>query len=164
MQVPEIRNALLKRSGPEWTAMAKEQLATFFADSPEARHAARERMEGMSRMFEFMCEMDETKRASETVRRPEPPPPDGVVRVDFSRQAEDGQWYRWHCYDMHVDTVKGAKQVELSLEDGYTIPHNPNPRQDNPNPRPHNPNPRPHNPNLIPHNPNPRSHNPNPSR
>ena len=120
-QVPEIRNALLRKSDAEWKDIAKKQLSTYFADSPEARRAAAERMEGMSKMFEFMCELDENKRAAEAVKKPDPPPPDGVVRVDFSRQAEDGQWYRWHCYDMHIDAAKGAKQVELSLEDGYTM-------------------------------------------
>jgi hypothetical protein len=33
----------------------------------------------------------------------------------------DGQWYRWHCYDMQIDAAKGPKEVELSLEDGYTM-------------------------------------------
>eukprot|EP00227_Mantoniella_beaufortii_P000577 CAMPEP_0197611384 /NCGR_PEP_ID=MMETSP1326-20131121/55248_1 /TAXON_ID=1155430 /ORGANISM="Genus nov. species nov., Strain RCC2288" /LENGTH=573 /DNA_ID=CAMNT_0043180021 /DNA_START=209 /DNA_END=1926 /DNA_ORIENTATION=- len=119
--VPETRTALLNRSEAAWVSMAKEHLRTYFADTPEARKAAADRMEGMSKMFEFMCELDENKKAAETVRKPEPPPPDGVVRVDFSRQAEDGQWYRWHCYDMKLDAVKGPKQVELSLDDGYTM-------------------------------------------
>jgi hypothetical protein len=90
-QVPEIRNALLRQSDTEWKAMAKKQLESFFADSPETRRAAADRMEGMSKMFEFMAELDENKRAAETVKKPDPPPPDGVVRVDFSRQADDGQ-------------------------------------------------------------------------
>lgn len=45
-QVPEIRSALLKRTDAEWKAMAARQLSTFFADSPEARRAAADRMEG----------------------------------------------------------------------------------------------------------------------
>ena len=118
-QVPEIRNALLgRRTDADWKEMARKHLSTYFADTPEARRAAAERVEGMSKMFEFMCELDENKRAAEAVKKPDPPPPDGVVRVDFSRQADDGKWYRWHCYDMKIDAAKGSKEVELKLEDG----------------------------------------------
>ena len=120
-QVPEMRNALLKKSDAEWKGIAKEHLSTYFADSPEARKAAMARMEGMSKMFEFMCEMDENQRAAQAVKKPDPPPPEGVVRVDFSRQADDGQWYRWHCYDMKLDAGKAPKAVEISLDDGYTM-------------------------------------------
>lgn len=42
-QVPEIRNALLKKSDAEWRAVAKQQLSTYFADSPEVGSAFGER-------------------------------------------------------------------------------------------------------------------------
>lgn len=45
-QVPEMRNALLKKSDAEWRAVAKQQLSTYFADSPEVGSGFGERDTG----------------------------------------------------------------------------------------------------------------------
>ena len=69
-QVPETRTALLRRSEKEWIDCAKAQLSSHFADTPEARQAAMSRFEDMSKMFEFMCEMEDTERASKAKPSP----------------------------------------------------------------------------------------------
>ena len=118
--VPETREALLNKTEDEWKAIASGHLATHFADTPESRTAAAMKMDDMAAMFEFMCEMDDAKKATaKAARKPEPPPPKGIVRVDFSRLSpDDGEYYRWHVYDMEFDPRGDAKEVEVKLKDG----------------------------------------------
>ena len=118
--VPETREALLNKTEDEWKAIASGHLATHFADTPESRTAAAMKMDDMAAMFEFMCEMDDAKKATaKAARKPEPPPPKGIVRVDFSRLSpDDGEYYRWHVYDMEFDPRGDAKEVEVKLTDG----------------------------------------------
>jgi hypothetical protein len=117
-QVPETRERILRRSDAEWVALAKTQLETHFADTPEARRHAMGRMEDMSAMFEFMMEMEDRERASSRPPPEDPPAPPGAVRVDVSREAEDGEWYPWHAYEMRIDPAAPTKRVELASPDG----------------------------------------------
>ena len=116
--VPETRDAILKKSDAEWASLASRQLATHFADTPETRAAAAAKVDDMTKMFEFMMEMEDRERAARAPPKRDPPPPEGVVRVEFARTADDGEWYRWHLYDMAVDDAKPAKEVEITLDDG----------------------------------------------
>jgi hypothetical protein len=125
-QVPETRDALLRRSDEKWRALAATQLATHFADSQANRDAARRRAEDMSEVFEFMMQMEEQQKAQRAGSRKEkgdPPPPKNVARVEFSRRApdaaeDDDTWYRWHVADFEVDQEAPCKEVCLTLEDG----------------------------------------------
>ena len=116
--VPETRDAILKKSDAEWASLASRQLATHFADTPETRAAAAAKVDDMTKMFEFMMEMEDRERAARAPPKRDPPPPEGVVRVEFARTADDGEWYRWHLYDMALDDAKPAKEVEITLDDG----------------------------------------------
>ena len=115
-QVPETRTALLRRSEKEWIDCAKAQLSSHFADTPEARQAAMSRFEDMSKMFEFMCEMEDKERASKAKPKPDAPPPRDTVRVEFSRKASDGEYYLWHRYDIKFDENKPMKEIVISGE------------------------------------------------
>ena len=115
-QVPETRTRLLKRTEKEWIACARAQLSSHFADTPETRAAAMSRFEDMSKMFEFMCEMEDKERASKAKPKPDAPPPKDTVRVEFSRRAEDGEYYLWHRYDIKFDENKPVKEIVVSGE------------------------------------------------
>ena len=58
---PGDSHLLLKRT-EEWIACARAQLSSHFADTPETRAAAMSRFEDMSKMFEFMREMETRAR------------------------------------------------------------------------------------------------------
>ena len=81
--VPETRDAILKKSDAEWASLASRQLATHFADTPETRAAAAAKVDDMTKMFEFMMEMEDRERAARAPPKRDPPPPEGVVRVEF---------------------------------------------------------------------------------
>jgi hypothetical protein len=74
------------------------------------------RFEDMSKMFEFMCEMEDKERASKAKPKPDAPPPWDVVRVEFSRKASDGEYYLWHRYDIKFDENKPVKEIVISGE------------------------------------------------
>lgn len=121
-QVPETREALLRRSENEWREVAKKQLSTSFADSIENRKSAKKRAEDMSEVFEFMMKMEESLKAEKAVPKKDPPPPTNIVRVEFSRKAPASDtsaetWYRWHMVDFQIDDSVPAKEVVLRLEE-----------------------------------------------
>lgn len=56
-QVPEIRQRIAERSDSEWQRIAHHQASNFFADTPEARQAASERMRSLTELFDMMADL-----------------------------------------------------------------------------------------------------------
>lgn len=64
-QVPEIRKRILDRSEDDWQEIADRQANEVFADTPETRKAAAERMESLTELFDAMAELGPEGRKQE---------------------------------------------------------------------------------------------------
>eukprot|EP00958_Prasinococcus_capsulatus_P018851 scaffold2254_cov393-Prasinococcus_capsulatus_cf.AAC.19 len=102
--MPAVRSKLLNRS--DWDTLALSQASTFFADSPQGKTEANERVEEMLKSFEFMMDMETTeKRREQTGQSP-------AVALEVHVQGLRG-WQKIQECLLHVDLDTPTEPVEL---------------------------------------------------